>query len=48
VKQLVSDLESNAPKHEEESSSSATTVPPYLSGTWELLYSNTIAMSQRM
>jgi len=41
--QLVADLESNAPVHETENDEQSTTtiIPPYLSGTWELLYSNT-------
>lgn len=40
VSRLVADLESNAPTHEPNKDESAT-IPSYLSGTWELLYSNT-------
>ena len=40
VSNLIASLESNAPKHDSEEGSS-TTIPSYLVGTWELLYSNT-------
>lgn len=39
VSQLVTSLESNAPSHEGDGTTA--TIPSYLTGTWELLYSNT-------
>ena len=39
VLQLISSLESNAPEYNSEEGSD--TIPSHLSGTWELLYSNT-------
>ena len=40
VSQLVSELETNAPTYYDTEGES-TTIPSHLSGTWELLYSNT-------
>jgi hypothetical protein len=41
VSNLIASLESNAPKHDAKEGITSSTIPSYLVGTWELLYSNT-------
>jgi hypothetical protein len=41
VSNLIASLESNAPKHDAKEGTTSSTIPSYLVGTWELLYSNT-------